>query len=128
MRMRELEEKHKCLMNKRERLKEMKEHLNYMGENYHPCDMEKFLNMKSIIREKEEIVEKKIEKVEREMEREMKREMERREKAVRVIQKGCHNWLWKPICNDKTHGINVRLSLRELRIEEQRNREIVVDM
>ncbi len=40
---------------------------------------------------------------------------EREEKAVRIIQKHCHNWLWKPICNDGTQFI--RLSLKELNIK-----------
>ncbi len=38
------------------------------------------------------------------------------DEAARTIQRGCHNWLWKPKCNDGTLGINVRLSLKELGI------------
>lgn len=33
----------------------------------------------------------------------------RRNKAARIIQKGCHNWLYAPICKDGTIGINCRL-------------------
>lgn len=32
-------------------------------------------------------------------------------KAARVIQNGCHNWLFAPICKDLTIGINPRLSI-----------------
>lgn len=37
-------------------------------------------------------------------------------KSIHVIkiQRACHNWLWKPICKDRTYGINLRLGLREL--------------
>lgn len=33
-------------------------------------------------------------------------------KAARVIQKGCENWLWKPITKDGKLGINARLGLK----------------
>ena len=33
--------------------------------------------------------------------------------AAKIIQRACHNWLWKPICNDNTYGINLRLGLAE---------------
>ena len=38
----------------------------------------------------------------------------KRNKAARVIQNGCHNWLWKTECKDGTMGIVLRLSLKEL--------------
>ena len=33
---------------------------------------------------------------------------------ARIIQNGCHNWLWKTECRDGTMGIVLRLSLRDL--------------
>ena len=30
-------------------------------------------------------------------------------KASRIIQQGCHNWIWKPILKDGTLGIRPRL-------------------
>jgi hypothetical protein len=36
-------------------------------------------------------------------------------RAALVIQKGCHDWLHKPVCRDGTLGINLRLLLRESR-------------
>jgi hypothetical protein len=38
----------------------------------------------------------------------------KQEKAARVIQKGCHNWLWKPLCKDGTVGIGVRLMMKDI--------------
>ena len=38
----------------------------------------------------------------------------KRNKAARVIQNACHNWLWSTKCRDGTTGIVLRLSLREL--------------
>ena len=38
----------------------------------------------------------------------------KRNKAARIIQQACHNWLWKTECRDGTMGIVLRLSLREL--------------
>lgn len=35
--------------------------------------------------------------------------------CARIIQKGLHNWLWKPICKDGTLGINIRFGLKYLR-------------
>lgn len=35
------------------------------------------------------------------------------------IQKKCHNWLWKPVCNDGKCGINVRLAWNELDKKQQ---------
>jgi hypothetical protein len=39
----------------------------------------------------------------------------KRNKAARIIQNGCHNWLWKTECKDGAMGIVLRLSLRQLR-------------
>jgi hypothetical protein len=36
------------------------------------------------------------------------------EKAARLIQKYCHNWLWKPLCKDGSIGIIPRLMLKNL--------------
>ena len=38
----------------------------------------------------------------------------KRNKAARIIQNGCHNWLWKPICKDSSIGIVPRLMLKKL--------------
>ena len=35
-------------------------------------------------------------------------------KKARIIQKACHNWLWKTECRDGTMGIVLKLSLKEL--------------
>jgi hypothetical protein len=35
-------------------------------------------------------------------------------RCAKIIQNGVHNWLWKPICNDGTFGINLRLGLNYL--------------
>ena len=37
--------------------------------------------------------------------------------AALIIQRGCHNWLWKPICKDGSLGINCRLSIRQLNLK-----------
>ena len=37
--------------------------------------------------------------------------------AARIIQKGCYNWLFKPVCKDGTTGIFPRLSWRKLQQE-----------
>ena len=34
----------------------------------------------------------------------------RRNYAARIIQRGCLNWLWKPICNDGKYGIKLSLA------------------
>jgi len=33
----------------------------------------------------------------------------KRNNAARVIQNGCHNWIWSPLCKDNTVGIRPRL-------------------
>jgi hypothetical protein len=40
----------------------------------------------------------------------------RRKKAANVINNGCHNWVWKPECNDGTIGIRPRLDMEYLGI------------
>ncbi|KAJ3376759.1 hypothetical protein HDU92_009042, partial [Lobulomyces angularis] len=37
--------------------------------------------------------------------------------AVRRIQAGCRNWIWKPLCKDGTIGIRPRLDLKHFNIE-----------
>ena len=34
----------------------------------------------------------------------------KKERAAKIIQRGLHNWLWKPVCRDGTVGIGARLS------------------
>ena len=36
-----------------------------------------------------------------------KQEFKKLNDAARIIQKHCHNWLYKPICRDNTCGINL---------------------
>lgn len=36
------------------------------------------------------------------------------EHSAKKIQKACHNWLWKPICKDGSHGINMRLGWKRI--------------
>lgn len=33
----------------------------------------------------------------------------KKDTCAKKIQQGCHNWLWKPICNDGSLGINAKL-------------------
>jgi hypothetical protein len=40
----------------------------------------------------------------------------KRDGAARIIQKGCHDWLYKPILNDGKFGIVKRLGMRNLNI------------
>ena len=40
----------------------------------------------------------------------------RQKEAATVITQGCHNWIWKPLCNDGTIGIRPRLDTRDLGI------------
>ncbi|KAJ3375910.1 hypothetical protein HDU92_000653, partial [Lobulomyces angularis] len=37
--------------------------------------------------------------------------------AVRRIQAGCRNWIWKPLCKDGTIGVRPRLDLKHLNID-----------
>ncbi len=41
----------------------------------------------------------------------------RKRLAAITIHKGCHNWLYKPLCDDNTIGIVPRLSMKELNIK-----------
>jgi ankyrin repeat protein len=34
--------------------------------------------------------------------------------SATIIQRGCHNWLWKPKCDDGTVGIQCRMMVKEL--------------
>jgi hypothetical protein len=36
--------------------------------------------------------------------------------AATIITVGCHNWIWKPFCNDRTLGIRPRLDMKSLSI------------
>ena len=36
------------------------------------------------------------------------------DKAARIIQKGCHNWLWSPKCKDGTIGISVKIAWKNI--------------
>jgi hypothetical protein len=40
----------------------------------------------------------------------------RRKYAAMIISRGCHNWVWKPECNDGTIGIRPRLDMEYLGI------------
>ncbi|KAJ3376723.1 hypothetical protein HDU92_009081, partial [Lobulomyces angularis] len=35
--------------------------------------------------------------------------------AIRKIQAGCFNWIWKPICKDGSLGIQVKLGLTDFK-------------
>ena len=37
-------------------------------------------------------------------------------KAARIIQNKCFNWIWKPICRDGQFGIQVKLTKKEFEI------------
>ena len=37
--------------------------------------------------------------------------------AARIIQKGCHNWLYAPVCKDETIGIVPRLGIKAMKVE-----------
>ena len=34
--------------------------------------------------------------------------------VVRIIQQGCHNWLYKPLCKDGTTGIVIKLGYEKI--------------
>lgn len=40
------------------------------------------------------------------------RRRHKRNKAARIIQAGCENWLYKPICRDNTMGIVLKIGLK----------------
>lgn len=35
------------------------------------------------------------------------------EKSAKIIQRGCYNWLWKPVCKDGKPGINVKIGYKQ---------------
>ena len=43
--------------------------------------------------------------------RNIKLKYQRKLNAIRLIQKNCYNWIWKPTCKDGTIGIRLRLDL-----------------
>jgi hypothetical protein len=45
-----------------------------------------------------------------------KRHYNKRKEAANVINRGCHNWVWKPECKDGTIGIRPRLDMKYLGI------------
>jgi hypothetical protein len=53
----------------------------------------------------------------RRIQKRIKRRHANKVKAMTIIQKGCHNWIWKPLCNDGTIGIRPRLDMIDLGIE-----------
>jgi hypothetical protein len=40
----------------------------------------------------------------------------RRKRKAMIISRASHNWVWKPICNDGTMGIRVKLDLEHLKV------------
>lgn len=49
------------------------------------------------------------------IQRQWKAYREIKHNAARIIQRGMHNWLWKPVCKDGTVGINLRLGLKMIK-------------
>ena len=47
------------------------------------------------------------------LQRRIKLRFKKKDISVRIIQKGCHNWLYKPLCNDGTIGIVPRLFMKQ---------------
>lgn len=43
---------------------------------------------------------------------------ERRNSSALKIQRGCHNWIWNPLCKDGSIGIRPRLDMIELGIKK----------
>ena len=43
---------------------------------------------------------------------------QKKTKSALVIQDGCEDWFWKPICNDGEHGIEVLVGLQECGLHE----------
>lgn len=56
----------------------------------------------------------------RKLQRRIKINYKKKNKSARIIQKGCEDWLWKPVCNDGNMGINVRIGFRKC--EEIKNK------
>ena len=44
------------------------------------------------------------------IQRKIKKTLILKNKSARIIQNGCENWLWKPICNDGKIGINCHIA------------------
>ena len=49
------------------------------------------------------------------LQRRIQLRVQRKIHAARVIQRACHDWLWKTKCRDGTMGIVLRLNLKKLR-------------
>ena len=41
----------------------------------------------------------------------MKRRFKNKLNACKIIQEDCHDWIWKPMCNDGTRSIDYRFTL-----------------
>lgn len=48
------------------------------------------------------------------LQRRMKRRYLMRNKSALIIQRGCHDWIWKPILRDGKNGIRPRLDMNHL--------------
>ena len=51
----------------------------------------------------------------------MSRRRDQEDQAARIIQRGCHNWIWKPQLNDGTVGIAVRIRWKEIEKLDKEN-------
>lgn len=49
------------------------------------------------------------------IQRKIKNRLILKNKSARIIQNGCENWLWKPICNDGKMSINMLLLLQKVK-------------
>jgi hypothetical protein len=47
----------------------------------------------------------------RRLQRHVRRKFNKKTALALIIQRGCHNWLYKGICKDGTLGINVKIGL-----------------
>jgi Leucine-rich repeat (LRR) protein len=43
------------------------------------------------------------------LQRKLKNQFQIKLRAILIIQRGCHNWIWKPVCKDGTVGIRLKL-------------------
>lgn len=39
-------------------------------------------------------------------------------KAARIIQRNCENWLWKPVCKDGSNGIHAKMLMKHVSVNE----------
>ena len=46
--------------------------------------------------------------------RQIKKWFARRKRKATIISRHCHDWVWKPVCNDGKIGIRLRLDLKYL--------------